>query len=256
MIGIVQPPQLSPAADWQTGFLQLLPSLQRYAHFALRGLAGEAQEDGVSEVIANCLCAYRRLSERDELQRAFASVLVRYAVAKYYRGRRLGTVQCSRDVYSTRARKEAGIEIRSLGAPGEQLGGWMECLTDNRRTPVPDQAHFRIEFPRWLRTQTRRNRQIAEQLSMGCSTAEVASRFKVSSGRISQIRRELYDSWRTFTADGPAVAVGRASHKYGIRVTHDQRWFKIGIATGTLNAAWEFGAVVTSLVATAFSLGK
>ena len=193
--------------DWQTGFLELLPRIHRYARRALHDVRGEAQEEALSEVIALCLCAYRRLAERNQLERAYASVLVRYAVAMYYRGRRVGTAQCSGDVYSTRARREAGVKIRSIGTPVGQRQEWMECLIDNRRTPVPDQAHFRIEFPRWLRTQTRRNRQIAERLSLGHSTAEVAQRYKVSPGRISQIRRELCESWEAFTADRQPVAV-------------------------------------------------
>jgi hypothetical protein len=205
MIAIAHQSQPSPTADWQTGFLQLLPRIERYAYVALKGLQGEAKEDAMSEVIALCVCAYRRLSERNQLQRAFASVLVRYAVAMYFNGRRVGTAQCSHDVYSSRAREEAGVDIRSIGTPVEQRQAWMECLTDNHRSPVPDQAHFRIEFPRWLRTQTRRNRQIAERLSLGYSTAEVAQRFKVSPGRISQIRRELHDSWQEFTADRQPV---------------------------------------------------
>jgi hypothetical protein len=201
MIAIACQSQPIPTADWQTGFLELLPRINRYARRALYDLRGEAKADAMSEVIALCLCAYRRLAERNQLERAYASVLVRYAVAMYYRGRRVGTALCSKDLYSTRTRREAGVKILSIGTPVEQRQEWMECLIDDRRTPVPDQAHFRIEFPRWLRSQTRRNRQIAERLSLGHSTAEVAQRFKVSPGRISQIRRELHDSWQAFTAD-------------------------------------------------------
>jgi DNA-binding NarL/FixJ family response regulator len=69
----------------------------------------------------------------------------------------------------------------------------------NRRTSVPDQAHVRIEFPRWLEAQTNRNRQIAETLALGHSTGEVARKLNLSPARVSQIGRELYDSWKELT---------------------------------------------------------
>jgi hypothetical protein len=70
---------------------------------------------------------------------------------------------------------------------------------------VPDQVHFRIEFPRWLGAQTNRNRQIAETLALGYSTSEVAGKFNLSPARVSQIRRELYDSWNEFTGGNQLV---------------------------------------------------
>jgi hypothetical protein len=201
MITFAQQQRNNQTTEWHEGFLRMLPAIQRHARVALRRLKCEAKDDAICEVIANCLCSYRRLYERNELRRAYASVLVRFAVALYYRGRRVGTSQCSHDVYSARARTTAQLEIRSIGTPQEQRAEWMECLTDNCRTPVPDQAHFRIEFPRWLSKQTRRNRQIADRLSLGCSTSEVAHEFKISPGRVSQIRRQFCDSWNEFNGE-------------------------------------------------------
>ncbi len=211
MITIPHDRHESQAAAWHEGFLRMLPRIERYARMAFRQLRSDVRDDAICEVIANCLSAYHRLYERNQLQRAFASPLVRFAVGQYYAGRRVGTSQCGRDLYGLRTRKEGQVQIRSIGTPVEQRQAWLECLTDNRRTPVPDQAHFRIEFPRWLRTQSRRNRQIAERLSLGHSTAEVARRFKVSPGRISQIRRELHDSWQAFTADRQPLNLRSAS---------------------------------------------
>ena len=213
MIAINRQREESQTAGWHAGFLKMLPTLERSARIAFRGLLTEAREDAVPEVIANCLCAYRRLYERNELQRAFASALVRYAVAQYYVGRRVGTSSCSHDVYATWARMDAGIEIHSLETQGEQHDAWQECLTDDSQTPVPDQAHFRIEFPRWLGTQSNRNRQIAETLALGCSTGEVAGKFSLSPARVSQIRRELYDSWNEFTGEKQPVPTRLSSRE-------------------------------------------
>ena len=85
-----------------------------------------------------------------------------------------------------------------LGTPEKRVGEWMECLQDNRITPVPDQVAFRIDFPEWLNSQAPRDKQIAERLSLGFSTGEVASEFELSRGRVSQLRRKLSESWYEF----------------------------------------------------------
>ena len=183
---------------WQKEFMKMLPRIKRQARTALMNMDAEAREDALSEVVANAMCAYKRLHERGELERAFISALARYAVAQYHDGRRVGTSQNSGDVYSVRAKRKGDYEMVHLGAPGKQVGEWMECLHDNRVTPVPDQVAFRLDFPKWLEAQTTRDKQIAERLSIGFSTAEVAVEFGVSHGRISQLRRELANSWYEF----------------------------------------------------------
>ncbi len=186
------------ATSWQEGFLQMLPLIEKQARVTFRDLDAEAREDAVAEVVANAMVAYRRLHERGELQRAFASALTRFAVAQYKDGRRTGTSQNSRDVFSQKAKRKAGYEMLSLGAPGENVGEWTECLIDQKRTPIPDQVAFRMDVPRWLNTQTPRNAKIAERLAMGYSIRDVAREFKVSQARISQLRRELAESWFAF----------------------------------------------------------
>jgi hypothetical protein len=212
MLPIPCPSLDHPAADWHQGFLEMLPRIERHARIALRGLSGEAKDDAVCEVVANCLCSYRRLHERNQLQRAFATTLARFAVAHVYRGRHVGTSSCAHDVYSTPARQRFRLELPSHGAENDR-SEWLECLADNRRTPVPEQAHFRIEFPRWLRRQTKRNQQIARRLLLGYSTEDVALQFRLSPGRVSQLRREFYESWSEFTGDRSLAAVQKALRK-------------------------------------------
>jgi hypothetical protein len=125
MIAFIKSPQLPQTVGWQAGFLSMLPRIKRYAHRAFCDMRGEAKDDAVCEIIASCLCAYRRLHERNELHRAFASTLVRYAVKVYYRGRRVGTSQCSRDVYARAAQPGNTFEKQSIGIPrGNAPRGW------------------------------------------------------------------------------------------------------------------------------------
>ena len=189
------------ASSWQKGFLDLLPTIERYANFALRRLSGEALEDAVAEVIANCMCAYRKLHQKGRLHVAFAGALVRFAVAQFHDGRRVGSRQNSHDVYNPQARRAGGYGLHSLDAAQRSGSAWAETLVENRRSPVPEQVCFRMDFPAWLDQQGQRNRTIAERLSLGHSTSDVASEFNVSRARISQLRRELAGSWEAFNAD-------------------------------------------------------
>jgi hypothetical protein len=87
-----------------------------------------------------------------------------------------------------------------------------EALIDNTQSPVPEQVCFRCDMPAWLDTLSERNRSITEDLMVGERTLDVADKYGVSPGRISQLRRELCRDWQTFCGDftspshPPAVA--------------------------------------------------
>jgi hypothetical protein len=188
-------------SDWQTGFLALLPTIERHAQFQFRRLPAEAREEAVRDVVARACLAYRRLAERGELARAWASPLARYAVAQHRAGRRVGTSAASQDVYAARAPGSAGLDRLSAG------DDWRYALVDDRRTSVPDQVAFRLDFPRWLQRQSPRNRRLVAQLVRGDTTTEVAQACALSPGRVSQLRRELAASWAEFLRDRrPAAA--------------------------------------------------
>ena len=65
---------------------------------------------------------------------------------------------------------------------------------------------FRCDFPAWLGTLSPRNRRIAQFLALGNRTQDVARKFKVSEGRVSQLRREMAESWKAFVGEAPGPA--------------------------------------------------
>jgi hypothetical protein len=84
-------------------------------------------------------------------------------------------------------------------------------MVEDTRTPVPDQASFRIDFPAWLSGLGSRRRAVAESLAASYSTAEVAQEHGISPGRVSQLRRELQEAWEQFHGqpeNGSAAMVG------------------------------------------------
>ena len=76
---------------------------------------------------------------------------------------------------------------------------WIDHMMPEDRSATPAEvATARMDIRAWLETLTPRNRAIASLLAVGESTGETAKRFGLSSGRISQIRGELCESWDSF----------------------------------------------------------
>ncbi|MFQ5472869.1 MAG: hypothetical protein ACE5FA_08315 [Dehalococcoidia bacterium] len=91
-----------------------------------------------------------------------------------------------------------GIHVGRLDHFDDNEQQWKEVLVEDRRVRPSDIAATRIDFAAWLRSLSRRSRRIATTLATGESTGATAKRFNVSSGRISQLRRELQRSWEAF----------------------------------------------------------
>lgn len=86
--------------DWRKQFLELLPAIERQASYAFRYLEIEARTEAVAEVVANACVAFHRLVEKGKASLAYPTALVRYAVAQFYAGRRVGTPTNTLDVTS------------------------------------------------------------------------------------------------------------------------------------------------------------
>ncbi len=198
-----QPSARSAVPAWHVGFLAMLPIIQRYARVAFRHLKGDARDDAVEEVIANALVAYVRLVELKKTAVAHPTVLAKYAIAQVCDGRRVGNHLNVREVLSQYAQRVKGFIVERLDHFDKEEDAWMEAVVEDHQTPVADQVAFRLDFPAWLRTQSRRNRRIAETLAIGHSTTQVAKRFHMSAGRISQKRQEFHKSWQEFRGEVP-----------------------------------------------------
>lgn len=176
----------------------MLPTIRRYAEKAFRRRDAEAQEDAVAEIIAGAFVAYVRLLERGKVESAYPTVLVRYAIKHFFSGRRIGNRFNARDALSSTAQRRHGFVVESLDRALPADCRWLDAVVEDTATPVADQAAFRCDFPAWLRKQKPRHRRIAEALSQSHTTVDVARRFQVTPSRISQLRRELCDSWLAF----------------------------------------------------------
>jgi hypothetical protein len=188
----------------------MLPIIRNYARGAFVHSNPEAKLDLIQEVIANAMVAYVRLFQLGKIELAYPTVLARYAIAQVCDGRKVGNRLNIRDVSSAYCQAKKGIVVERLDKYDSAAGEWEEVVVEDRHTTPADVARVRIDFSEWLRSLPRRNRRITEFLALGNRTSDAAKKFRVSAGRISQVRRELQTSWQTFqgepTGDNATVA--------------------------------------------------
>jgi hypothetical protein len=172
----------------QAQFLALLPKIQLYANFSFRHIrCPETRQENIAETVGLCWKWFRRRC-----------------------GRRVCGMERAKDILSPRAQLRFGFTVErlphSLATPHEDLYGevngqrqqdeYEERLRDNTRTPPPEQAAFRIDWPRFLQTLTGRDRKLARFLSLGHSAKAAAAKFNLSPGRVTQLRQQWCREWR------------------------------------------------------------
>ncbi len=198
----------SPVRFSQTDdFLSLMPAISRCANRAFRYLDTEARDEAVQEVVAKTFSAYRRLLDRGRGEVIAATPLARYAIAQTKVGRSLGGELNGDDISSRYAQQKHGIEVRSLEHLDETDGTWKSILVEDATATPAEIAAIRVDFQAWLDTLPSRLREIAEQLSLGETTQAVAQLFRVTAGRISQIRRQLQLAWEEFQGEEPSLTL-------------------------------------------------
>ena len=204
------------APAWHVEFLRMLPVIQESASVAFRHLPSEARQEAIQDVAVGVMVAFVRLVELGKRHLAYPTVLARYGIAQFRCGRRTtlravpGSRLNVRDVSSPYAQRKKKFVVARLDRFCAKQDVWREILVEDKRATPADIAAVRIDFADWLKSLSRRLRRIANLLATGESTAVAAMKFRVSPGRISQIRRELERSWRTFQGEetsSNAVAV-------------------------------------------------
>ena len=191
-------PETKTRSNWQTGFLAMMPDIVKYARRAFHYLETEARAEAVQEVVVSAMAAYVRLYQREKVDLAYPSVLARFAIAQYRDGRRVSEKMNCRDVLSPYAQRLKGIQVESLNHCNRDGESWRETLVEDKHAGPAETAAARIDFTEWFASLSRRDRKIANALSEGSMTNDVAQRFRLSPGRVSQKRREFLESWQTF----------------------------------------------------------
>ena len=197
---------------WHATFMQLEPVICRQARFAFRQLDPEARAEAIQDVLVAALVAFVRLFELDKPHLAYPTVRARYGIAQFRCGRRVGSRLNVHDVSSLYAQRKKKFVVERLHHFSAKQDVWREVLVEDKRATPADIAAVRIDFADWLTSLSRRLQRIANLLATGETTGAAARKFRVTPGRISQIRRKLEQSWRTFqgeeTSADAVAAVG------------------------------------------------
>jgi hypothetical protein len=155
----------------------------------------------IEERLANCYEAAYRLMLHGKESIIYPTVLAQYAIKQVRVGRKVGTQLNVNDISSSYSQRRKTVKVDRLDRYDAGIQGWKEAIIEDRRTPVAEQVWFRIDFPVWLSSLSPRDRKIAQALAAGHTTSEVAKRFGLSCGRVSQLRLEFYESWQNFQGE-------------------------------------------------------
>ena len=189
----------------------MLPAILRYAKIAFRGYPPEAKQEATQNVLANTCAAVAALAKRGKLDLCHPSVLAKFGIRQTLDHRLTGGTLNVKDVLSKYCQDRKGVVVERIDRFNEQDECWEEAVVqDTRNAPVPEIVAFRVDFANWLKQLPARDRHLAQYLSVGNRTSDAAKKFKVSAGRISQIRKELAENWRRFVGDEPGDGAAMA----------------------------------------------
>jgi hypothetical protein len=201
-------------AALHAAFLSILPRIELHGRVAFRGvLCPQRRADCIAEMVALCWLWFVRLVGRGQDPLAFPVLLATYAARQVRCGRGLCGQEKGKDALSGLAQRRHGFKVEPLphsatsydrlGTVGGQRKQDVleELLHDNGQTPVPEQVCFRLDFPAWRRTHARRTRRLMDDMLLGERTRELARKYGLSPGRISQMRRALHNDWRHFCGE-------------------------------------------------------
>ena len=155
------------------------------------------------EVIANALKAFVRLVQLKKTDIAYPTVLASYGVRQTRDGRKVGGHLNVKNVLSKYCQDHKDVVVERLDHFDKTDEAWQEVLVEDRHCGPAQIACTKIDFEEWLKSLPVRYRHLAQYLSLGHRTSDAAKKFKVSAGRISQIRKELAENWRRFVGDEP-----------------------------------------------------
>lgn len=175
----------------------LLPVLVRHARIYFR--KDRDHDERIAETVALAWKWYVRLLQRRKDPCQWPSAFAGYATRAVRSGRRACGHERVKDVMSPNAQQRHRFYCGKLPDFSTlNTNPLAEALTDNCRSPVPDQVQFRVDFPDWTRTRTERDRRLIGDMATGERTKHLARKYRLSPARVSQLRREYHGDWELF----------------------------------------------------------
>ena len=195
----------SPTDALHATFLSILPRIVLHGEVVFRRVrCPHRKEEYLAEMTALCWRWLVRLARQGKDATQFVSALATFAARQVWSGRRLCGQEQSKDAMSGRAQRRHRFSVSDLPQQSTLNGNPLEeALRDTTQSSPDELAAFRVDFPQWLDRLGERNRALALDAALGNRTDELAEDYGISCGRISQLRRQLHDSWQRFHGEGP-----------------------------------------------------
>ncbi|MBL8794058.1 MAG: hypothetical protein JNM56_09135 [Planctomycetia bacterium] len=187
--------------ELQNRFLLMLPRIVTHAKIFFRQVPCRTKrEEFVAETVALAWQWHLRMAAQGKDARQFVSVLATFAARAAKSGRKLAGMNKAKDAMNERTQMKRGFVVGKLPDFSTlNTNPLAEALIDNTRTPIPDAIQFKLDFPAWRRTRSRRDRKIIYDMMLGHGTNHLARKHGLSASRISQMRNELKVDYEKYT---------------------------------------------------------
>jgi hypothetical protein len=200
---IARPAPDAPLEYLHAAFLAIVPRIERHGEIYFRHVrCPHRRADFIAEMVAVSWRWFVRATQKGKDVNQFVTALATYAARHVRSGRRLCGQEKGKDALSPLAQTRHNFVVEKLPDFSTLSSNPVaEALQNNTKTPPPEQAAFRLDFPAWLSTLGARKRSIAEDLMVGERTLDVADRYGLCPARVSQLRAEFRRDWRRFCGE-------------------------------------------------------
>jgi hypothetical protein len=194
-----------PPPGLHQGFLSILSRIQLHAEIFFRGVrCPHKKEDAIAETVGLAFKWYVRLIQRGKDPRQFPSTLATFAAKAVKSGRRVCGQERAKDALSSRAQQRHSFTVSPLPQGSSLAANVFDlALRDSTQSPPDEQVMFKLDMATWLVTLGERNRNLVVDMMLGHRTKELAQIHRITEGRVSQLRRELYLAWLLFHGELP-----------------------------------------------------
>ena len=178
---------------------KMMPHFQCYAKRLMRrrGSRRFDFDDVIQELTGFALVMYRSLIRRNK--EVFYTPLMKFAIMRYREGRRFAGTN-TLDVLSEQAQELGRCDTCQLSEFDDDADTW-DFMQDRRQPHVVDAVQVSMDYETWYRRLMPRDQKIVADLSFGHTTGDVAKKYGVSAGLISQYRKRYYKDWNDFISD-------------------------------------------------------
>lgn len=190
-------------------FEEMLPAIENVLSYRARRLRDEERrEEYIQNGRAIAFQEFLALVQLGNLQNATPYTIATYASKQSISGRLCGTSANCRDVYSVECQQAHGFGLARIddSEPRDERRGWEALITSDLQATPALVVQVKLDFRAWFDSLPLKKRTIALALAGGATTKEVAELFGLTEGRISQLRRELMESWARFMAQANGLA--------------------------------------------------